>query len=398
MRMIRLKPGRERSVLQRHPWIFSGSVAEVSGDPQPGETVDVHAHDGAWLAKAAYSPQSQIRARIWTWQSDEEVDESFLARRLDEAIQARVDLAVEPEVDAYREVYAESDRLPGLIIDRYGSFRVLQLLNAGAERWRDAIVSHLASRRDCEALYERSDVDVRALEGLQARKGLLWGREPPESLIVHEHGMRYHVDLVSGHKTGFYLDQRDNRRYLRQHFPGGEVLDAFCYSGGFTLAALAAGAENVLAIDASQPSLELAQRNVELNDLLQERCEWLQGDVFQELRTLRDRGRSFDVVILDPPRFAPTASQAQKASRGYKDINLLAFKLLRPGGTLISYSCSGGISPDLFRKIIAGAALDAGVRASILAWQSQPHDHPVVFNFPEGRYLKGLICRVHPID
>ncbi len=360
--------------------------------------MDVHAHEGQWLAKAAYSPQSQIRARIWTWQPDEAVDESFIAKRMDESIQARADLAAEPGVDSYREVYAESDRLPGLIVDRYGSFRVLQFLNAGAEHWRDAIVSHLASRGDCEALYERSDVDVRNLEGLQVRKGSLWGREPPESLIVHEHGMRYHVDIVSGHKTGFYLDQRDNRRYLRQNFPGGEVLDAFCYSGGFTLAALAAGAEHVLAIDASQPSLELAQRNVDLNELPKERCEWMQGDVFHELRTLRDRGRSFNVVILDPPRFAPTASQAQKASRGYKDINLLAFKLLRPGGTLISYSCSGGIGPDLFRKIVTGAALDAGVRASIIAWQGQPHDHPVVLNFPEGRYLKGLVCRVHPLD
>lgn len=397
MPAIRLKPGRERSVVKRHPWIFSGSIAEVSGDPQPGETVDVHAHEGTWLAKAAYSPHSQIRARIWTWKSEQQVDEIFLAGRLDDAIRLRGDLAADPEVDSYREVYAESDQIPGLIVDRYGSFRVLQFLNAGTEHWRDSIISHLASRGDCEALYERSDVDVRDLEGLQAREGVLWGTQPPESLIVREHGMRFHVDIVKGHKTGFYLDQRESRRYLHQHFPGGEVLDAFCYTGGFTLAALAAGAERVLAIDASQPSIQLAQRNVALNELPEEHCEWLQGDVFHELRKLRDRGRSFDVVILDPPRFAPTASQANKASRGYKDINLLALKLLRPGGMLFSYSCSGGISPDFFQKIIAGAALDAGVHASILAWHGQPHDHPVVLNFPEGRYLKGLVCKVQPM-
>ncbi len=370
MAAIRLKPGRERSVLKRHPWIFSGAVAEVSGDPQAGECVEIHAHEGAWLARASYSPQSRIRGRIWTWEAEEALDEALIRRRLDQAIQARRVLAEEPELDAYREVHAESDRLPGLIIDRYGPFRVLQFLAASAEHWRDCIISHLASRDDCAGIYERSDVEARSLEGLLPRQGSLWGKEPPEALVIHERGLQYRVDIAHGHKTGFYLDQRENRSMFRRIFPGGEVLDAFAYSGGFTLAALAEGAQHVLAIESSAPAIELARQNAALNELPQDRCEWLQGDVFQELRRLRDHGRSFDVVVLDPPRFAPTAAQAQRASRGYKDINLLALKLLRP----------------------------AGVQASIVAWLDQPADHPVALSFPEGRYLKGLACKVAQTD
>jgi 23S rRNA (cytosine1962-C5)-methyltransferase len=395
---IHLKPGRERSVLKRHPWIYSGAVAEVRGDPQSGDCVDVLAHDDSWLAKASYSPQSRIRARIWTWRHEEPLDENLIQRRLDQAIEARRDLLEVDELNAYREAHAESDRLPGLVIDHYGPFRVVQFLAASAEHWRECIISHLASRNDCEGIYERSDVEARSLEGLQPHRGTLWGEEPPEDLEIHEYGLKYLVDIPNGHKTGFYLDQRDNRRLFRSSFTGGEVLDAFCYSGSFTMAALAEGAQRVLAIDSSERAIELARRNVAHNDLAQERCEWVQGDVFHELRRLRDQGRSFDVAILDPPRFAPTAAQAQKASRGYKDVNLLAFKLLRPGGMLYTFSCSGGIGPDLFQKIVAGAALDAGVEASIIAWLGQPQDHPVALNFPEGRYLKGLVCRVARAD
>lgn len=284
--------------------------------------------------------------------------------------------------------------MPGLIIDRYGPFRVLQFLAASAEHWRDCIIDYLASREDCAGVYERSDVEARSLEGLLPRQGSLWGEEPPEKLVIHERGLQYNVDIAHGHKTGFYLDQRENRSMFRRIFPGGEVLDAFAYSGGFTLAALAEGAQHVLAIESSAPAIELARQNAALNELPQDRSEWLQGDVFHELRRLRDHGRSFDVAVLDPPRFAPTAAHADKASRGYKDINLLALKLLRPGGLLFTFSCSGGVSPDLFQKIVAGAALDAGVQASIVAWLDQPPDHPVALNFPEGRYLKGLVCKI----
>lgn len=394
MNTIRLKPGRERSVLKRHPWIFSGAVAEVHGDPQSGDPVEIQAHDGDWLARASYSPQSRIRARIWTWEADEPLDEDLVRRRLDRAIETRAVLLQDPDLDAFREAHAESDRLPGLVIDRYGPFRVVQFLATSSERWRDCVVSHLASRGDCKGIYERSDVEARSLEGLELRRGSLWGEEPPSDLVIREYGLKYYVDIPGGHKTGAYLDQRENRQFFRSSFLGGIVLDAFCYSGSFTLAALSGGAQRVMAIDSSERALELTRQNITLNKLGQAPCELVKGDVFHELRRLRDQGASFDVIVLDPPRFAPTASQAQKASRGYKDVNLLAFKLLRPGGMLYTFSCSGGISPELFQKIVAGAALDAGVEASIIAWLQQPLDHPVALNFPEGRYLKGLVCRV----
>jgi 23S rRNA (cytosine1962-C5)-methyltransferase len=394
--VINLARGRERSVRRHHPWIFSGSVAEVHGNPQPGDTVEVTDHEGAWLARAAYSPQSKIRARIWTWDPERRVDEEFVRQRIDQAVSARQGLPESGACDAYREVFAESDGFPGLIVDRYRDFRVLQFLSTGAERWRDVVADALASSNECRGVYERSDVDVRELEGLPLRKGLLRGEMPPETLTIEEHGLRFAVDLMDGQKTGFYLDQRENRNLVRQALHGGEVLDCFCYTGGFTIAALAAGASKVHSIDSSAASLALARRNVALNGCGADRCQFIAGDVFSEMRSLRDRGQSFDAVILDPPRFAPTAAHAPRAARAYKDINLLAFKLLKPGGLLATFSCSGGVGPEIFEKIVAGAAVDAGVEARILTWLSQPADHPVSLSFPEGRYLKGLVCRVDP--
>jgi len=390
---IHLKPGRERSLRLRHPWIFSGAVSDVRGDPAPGETVEVLSAEGEWLARAAFSPRSQILGRVWTWESGEEVGEGFFARRLGRAIEARRSLFRGQETDAYREVHAESDGIPGLILDRYGDVRVAQFLSVGAERWRETILGSLAGRGDCSAIYERSDADVRSLEGLQPRAGPLWGDLPDTRLIIRENDLRFHVDIAHGHKTGFYLDQRDNRAIFRSSLHGGEVLNCFAYTGAFTVASLAAGSTHVLSIDSSEAALRLGEENVALNGLPPEGCEWVAGDAFTELRLLRDRARTFDAVVLDPPRFAATASQAQRAARGYKDINLLAFKLLRPGGLLFTFSCSGGVSPELFQKIVAGAALDARVDAAIVNWLGQPADHPVSLTFPEGRYLKGLVCR-----
>jgi len=388
-----LKKSRVRSVLQRHPWIFSGSVADVRGDPAPGATVDVQSESGDWLARAAYSPRSQLRARIWTWDKDEPVDEAFFRRRVDGAIRSRRRLAESGAVTGYREVHAESDGLPGIVVDRYSDQRVVQILSAGAEAWRQAILDALGGRGDCQGIYERSDVDVRALEGLPERSGPAWGSPPPEDLVIRENGLRFFVDLVGGQKTGFYLDQRENRGVVRGLITGGEVLDCFAYSGGFSVAALSGGAERVLAIDSSAPALALAARNVALNDLRSERFERIDGDVFGELRRLRDRARAFDAIILDPPRLAATSAQVHRAARAYKDANLLAFKLLRPGGLLFTFSCSGGVTPELFQSIVAGAAQDAGVHASVIGWLGQPEDHPVALTFPEGRYLKGLVCR-----
>ena len=389
-----LKPGREKSLLRRHPWIFSGAVASVQGDPASGETVEVRAAKGEFLARAAYSPHSQIQARVWTWEEHQPVDAAFFERRLRSALRVRQELTGFPPGDALRLVHAESDRLPGLIVDQYADVVVVQFLSAGPERWRETLAELVMHITGAESLYERSEGDARQLEDLPERSGLLLGSQTPEPLLILEQDLRYHVDIYQGHKTGFYLDQRWNRQLVRSHARGRQVLDCFCYTGGFSLNALAGGASSVLALDSSAPALTQLQQNLALNDLPAGQLELQEGDVFKTLRGLRDRGRSFDMVILDPPKFAPTAAQAQRAARGYKDINLLAFKLLRAGGLLVTFSCSGGVSEELFQKIVAGAALDAGVEAQIIERLGQAADHPVALNFPEGAYLKGLVLRI----
>ncbi len=377
-----------------HPWIFSGAIDRVEGDPKSGDTVEVLDHTGAWLARGAYSPISSIRTRIWTWDANESIDEGFFKRRIDAAIDARGTLRDDSSVNAYREIHAESDGLPGLIVDRYADLRVVQFLTTGVEAWRDAIVSILASSGKCAGIYERSDSEAREKEGLPQRALAVFGDDSPEETVILENGLQFLVDVRQGQKTGFYLDQRENRRIVRSLVRGKAVLDCFCYTGGFTVSAFAGEAQRVVSIDSSKNALALARRNVSLNGFSADDCDWIEGDVFAELRTFRDRGASFDVIILDPPRFAPTASTKQRAARAYKDINLLAFKLLRQRGTLITFSCSGGVSPALFEKIVAGAAVDSMISAQIVKWLSQPQDHPVSLHFPEGRYLKGLVCRL----
>ena len=394
MNSLILKKGREKALLRKHPWVFSGAVQSVSGEAEPGETVAIRDSQGQFLAWGAYSPQSQIRARVWGWDEAEEVNRAFFKRKLENALQLRKDWIDLEHTTAYRLVHAESDGLPGLIVDRYHDTLVVQVLSAGVERWRDEIVSLLGELVQPDAIYERSDVTVRELEGLPERTGLLLGELPPQPLTIQENGLLFKVELVTGQKTGFYLDQRDNRRFCREIARGKRVLNCFAFTGGFTAAALAGGAESVLSIDSSEDALELARENVALNDLPAEKCEWITGDVFQELRTLRDKTEQFDLIILDPPKFAPTAAHAQKAARGYKDINLLGFKLLRPGGLLMTFSCSGGIEAAFFQKIVADAALDAGVDAQIVRRLYQAADHPTLLAFPEGTYLKGLVCRI----
>jgi 23S rRNA (cytosine1962-C5)-methyltransferase len=393
-----LKPGREKSLLRHHPWIFSGALARVDGDPASGETVDLLASDGQILARAAYSPVSQIRARVWTFDPAEPVDQAFFRRRLQRAISARLSPLPAGEgpgvrADALRLVYAESDRLPGLIVDRYADTLVLQSLTAGSEYWKELLADLLLELTGLTNIYERSDADVRQLEGLSPAVGPLRGATPPNPLTIQENDLKFNVNIESGHKTGFYLDQRSNRLRVRTLADGRDVLDCFCYTGGFTVNALAGGARTVLSVDASAEALRMCRENVALNGLPPDRHQVLEGDVFQLLRRFRDEGRSFDMVILDPPKFAPTAAQAEKAARGYKDINRLAFKLLRPGGLLVTFSCSGGVDAALFQKILAAAALDAGVEAQILEFLTQAPDHPVALNFPEAAYLKGLVCR-----
>lgn len=387
-----LKPGREKSLVQRHPWIFSGAVDRVVGDPEVGATVAVHNAGGEFLAWAGYSPASQIRARVWSFQREEEIGVDFFRQRLKSALQWREKLIPPDETNAMRLVHGESDGLPGLVVDRYGDVLVVQILSSGAERWRANLVTLLADLTGIETIFERSDVDVRSLEGLPERTGLLHGRNAPGRLVIYEKELRYEVNVQTGQKTGFYLDQRRNRARLKAYAENREVLNCFCYTGGFTLSALAGGARRVLSIDSSGEALQMGRRNLGLNGLPDDRAEWLEGDVFQALRKLRDQARSFDLIVLDPPKFAPTAAQAERAARGYKDINLLACKLLRPGGVLFTFSCSGGISPALFQKIVAGAALDAGVEMVVVERLAQGPDHPVSLYFPEGEYLKGLVC------
>jgi 23S rRNA (cytosine1962-C5)-methyltransferase len=391
MPSIQLKPGREKSLLRRHPWVFSGAIASIEGDPQPGETVEVRAADGRFLARAAWSPASQIRLRAWSFDPDEAIDADFLRRRVRASLDARQGLGIAATTDALRLIHAESDGLPGLVVDRYADQLVAQFLSAGAEYWKETLADLLLEETRLKALFERSDADVRLLEGLSPHSGTLRGA-PAASQIIRENGLRFQVDLAGGHKTGFYLDQRLNRLKLRLLAEAADVLDCFCYTGGFTVNALAGGAKSVLSVDASGDALRLCRENVALNDLPADRHSVLEGDVFVLLRKFRDEGRSFDCIVLDPPKFAPTAAQAEKAARGYKDINLLAFKLLRPGGRLLTFSCSGGVDAALFQKIIASAALDAGVEAQIVETLWQAPDHPVALAFPEGAYLKGLVC------
>jgi len=390
---ILLKAGREKSLLRRHPWIFSGAVERVDGAPLSGDTLPVRDASGNFLAWAAYNVSSQITARVWSWREEEVIDAEFFRCRIANALAARRELKLADESSGMRVIHAESDGLPGLVVDQYGDTLVIQVGSAGAERWRDTCADILQELCNSACIYERSDSDSRGLEGLEQRNGVLRGALP-ESVEVIEHGLRFKVDAVAGQKTGFYLDQRDNRALTETLAADRDVLNCFCYTGGFSLYALRGGAKSVLSIDASGDALRIAAENLACNGLDAARAEWQEADVFQALRKLRDQGRSFDLIILDPPKFAPTAAFAEKAARGYKDINLLAFKLLRPGGLLATYSCSGGISEDLFQKIIAGAALDAGVDAQIIHYLHTSADHPVLLSFPEGAYLKGLVLRV----
>jgi len=389
--MIVLKRGRERSLKRRHPWIFSGAIERVQGEPASGDTVAVRSADGQVLALAAWSPASQIRARAWSFDPKASIDAGFFRERIGEALAFRKALPAAGHTNALRLVHGEADGLPGVIVDRYADVLVAQFLSAGAERWRNEILDALAQANGCEAIYERSDADVRSLEGLEPRAGFARGNRDARRCPIVEYGLSFRVDVEGGQKTGFFLDQRENRQRVRALAAGREVLDGFAYTGGFSIAALAGGAKRVLAIESSQPALEVARDNVAANPLEAARVEFVQANVFAHLRELRDRGAAFDLIVLDPPKFAPTAAQVKNAARAYKDINLLALKLLRPGGLLATFSCSGGVSAELFQSIVAGAAVDAGVEAKILERFGAAADHPVALNFPEGEYLKGLL-------
>ncbi|MRT00600.1 methyltransferase domain-containing protein [Ralstonia pickettii] len=399
MQTLILKPGKERSLLRRHPWIFANAIDRVEGKPASGATVIVRAHNGQFLARAAFSPVSQIRARVWSFDEAEPVDHAFFKRRIAAAVAYR--RAWVHDTDAVRLVMGEADGLPGLIVDQYGTGKdgnggqlVCQFSAAGVEHWKQAIVAALIKETGCPNVYERSDVSVREREGLEQMTGVLAGAEPPADLSATEHGVRYYVDVREGHKTGFYVDQRDNRALVGALARDRDVLNCFCYTGGFSLAALKGGARSVVSIDSSGEALAVAERNVTLNGFDPARAEWLDADVFKSLRNFRAEGRQFDLIVLDPPKFAASAQQVDRAARAYKEINLVGMQLLRPGGLLFTYSCSGAIDADLFQKIVAGAAADAKVTARIQRRLAGGVDHPLLTSFPEGEYLKGLLLQV----
>jgi 23S rRNA (cytosine1962-C5)-methyltransferase len=400
---LTIRAQRERAVLNRHPWVFSGAIQAVHGDPAPGATVRVQDERGGFLAWGYWNPESQIRARLLAWDERESIDDYFWWKRIRQAVAARAEdnLIYEGGTpQAYRLINAESDYLPGLIVDRYGDWIVLQALTLGIEVRKDMLVRQLEDVLHPAGIYERSDADVRDKEGLPLVIGPLAGREPPDLIEIDEHGRRFLVDVRAGHKTGFYLDQRPNRLLLGNLLrfdpdaPKKTVLNAFAYTGGFSVYALDGLAKRVITVDSSAEVLDLARRNVTLNGFAVPDEDFVAADVFEYLRLCRDSARQFDIIILDPPKFAPTQAQVESAARGYKDINLLAFKLLRPGGLLMTFSCSGGVSADLFRKIVFGALVDSGREAQVLQTLGPGPDHPVALTFPEGVYLKGLLLRV----
>ena len=389
MKVVRLREGRERSLLRRHPWIFDSAVAKGGADM--GETVRVESHEGHFLAWAAYSPNSKIRARAWSFDASERIDPAFFERKVLEAFSLRQRLKVPS--DGTRLVHGESDGLPGFVVDLYGKTLVAQFLSAGAERWKNVLADALLRVTGLDRLYERSDANARGLEGLPEATGWLRG-DGPTDLTITEHGWKFALDIAGGHKTGFYLDQRESRLRFAdwvRRLGAQKVLNCYCYTGGFTVAALAGGATDVTSIDSSGPALERARANVALNGFDAARAEFLDADVNASLRRFGESGRTFDAIVLDPPKLAPTVAHAERAARAYKDINRLALKLLAPGGALFTYSCSGGIPADLFHKIVASAGTDANVDGYIADRLGAAPDHPMTLAFPEGEYLKGLL-------
>ncbi len=390
-----LAKGREKSLLRHHPWIFSGAIQQIESQPVSGETVNIFDSKGQWLARGAYSLQSQIRARVWTFQQTEAVDVTFFVRRLRRAQNWRDWIAKRDKLDSYRLIAGESDGLPGIIIDRFQYYLVVQLLSAGAEYQRMTLIAALQHCYPKHSIFDRSDVPVRKKEGLVMTQGLVLGNLPPDLLIINEQGIKFLVDIQNGHKTGFYFDQRDSRLAVRNYYARHRrILNCFSYTGAFAVCALIGGCKHVINIDTSQAALNIAQKNIELNQLDISKTEFIRDDVFGLLRKYRSSGEEFDMIIMDPPKLAENKGQLPKACRGYKDINMLALQLLRPGGILLSFSCSGLMSVDLFQKILADAALDAGRDIQFIEQFHQAADHPVIATHPEGLYLKGFACRV----
>ncbi|NJN99574.1 MAG: class I SAM-dependent rRNA methyltransferase [Anaerolineales bacterium] len=389
-----LKQGREKSVNNRHPWIFSGAIGRVEGNPANGDIVDVWNSKARFVGRGIYNDKSQIQVRLLTWNPNDAIDEDFWRRRIRRALAGRQALLESPDTDAFRLVYSEADGVPGLIADQYGTWLVVQFLSMTVERYRNTIIDILVDLVGPQGVYDRSEGESREKEGLVSVTGPVWGEIPPDMIEISENGHTFLVDIKMGQKTGFYLDQRENRQKVSKYFPNKEILNAFAYTGAFSVYAAYAGAKRIMNIDSSERALQIAERNMRRNGFGEREDIYAVADVFEIMRAYRDNNWKFDVVILDPPKFAHSKRQVDKATQGYKDINLLAMKLLKPSGVLISFSCSGSISSDLFQKVLFGAAVDAGRHVQIIERLAQGSDHPVSLTFPESEYLKGLVCRV----
>jgi 23S rRNA (cytosine1962-C5)-methyltransferase len=389
-----LKSGREKPVLNRHPWVFSGAINRIEGNPENGDVVDVWNSRARFVARGIYNEKSQIRVRLLTWNPNDVIDGDFWRRRLRRAIAGRQALITAQETDAFRLVHSEADGLPGLIVDQYGPWLVVQFLALAVERYRNSIIDVLTDLLAPIGIYERSDVEVREQEGLVPVAGPVWGELPPDLIEIIENGHTFLVDIKMGHKTGFYLDQRENRQRVSKYFPDKEILNAFAYTGAFAVYAAYAGARRIINVDSAERMLQMAERNMRRNGFGDREDVYAPADVFEIMRAYENNKWKFDVVILDPPKFAHSKRQVDKATRGYKDINLLGMKLIKPGGVLITFSCSGSVSADLFQKVLFGAAVDAGRHVQIIERLSQGSDHPILLTYPESEYLKGVVCRV----
>jgi len=394
MHSVKLKKGKEKAVRQLHPWVFSGAIDQIKGNPENGDIIMVTDSNNNFLAYGFFNSKSRVAVRLLEWNIDTEINESWWRKKIRTAVKHRDDLNTE-DTNTYRLIFSEADFLPGLIVDRYADFLSVQILTSGIENIKQIILDELQQLLSPKGIFDRSDASARAHEGMEASSGgILLGTEPPEFVSVKENGIFYQVNIAEGQKSGFYCDQRDNRKWVSDHVKGKKVLDCFSYSGGFSLNAMSKGASEVISVDSSALALETLKRNMEMNSFNSIPHRLIQSDVNKQLRVFREENEKFDVIILDPPKYAPSRSALTKASRAYKDLNRMAMLLLEEGGLLATYSCSGAVDISMFKQIIAWAALDAGKEVQFIQQFSQPADHPVRSSFPEGEYLKGLLCRV----
>lgn len=391
---IKLKKGKEKAVLQRHPWVFSGALEKIKGEPKNGDVVKVLSAQNEFLAYGYFNDQSRVAVRLIEWNESQAINKAWYSQKINQAIEARAHLLQKEDTNAYRLIFSEADFLPGLIVDKYADFLSVQILSTGIEKAKDVIIESLCEALNPKGIFDRSDATARTHEGITAENGLLWGEAPATFIEVKENGILYHINIAEGQKSGFYCDQRDNRQLLASYAQGKTVLDCFSYSGGFSLNALKQGAKAVSSVDSSALAIETLKQNIELNHFDPKIHTAIQSDVNKQLRAFKDEGKKFDIVVLDPPKYAPSRSALDRAARAYKDLNRLGLLLLESGGLLATFSCSGAVDIETFKQIIAWAALDAGKEVQVIRQFSQPEDHPVRLSFPEGEYLKGLLLRV----